>query len=349
MSFDKLTDLANQIHDTAGKYEIRWDDNNSPSVWRDGQQVQDYSWANEHLDRLQGVIGGFGELGRPTWDTHQDQYNQYRQGFDSMLDQFMSPAQRNQDISQARNYAAENLGYENWNQYHQDIGNMRGQLNQGINAQEGLSDLERQRYQEFQERQALDMRDNLNRQVEAVMASTGSTMNFLMAADEARKQISNERLRGELSIMQEDFQRKTMQYESLKDQLWNQVQAGTISQEQFLQGIRQDRMSALQGYAMGMDQVMQKYHMELMAYTTDLDALRSEAGAIMDLISAQLGVDQAAISTFETLMAAEINPLIAQFDSLAGILSLQMQDAQLKHDTRNWWQRLTLQKGGGGW
>lgn len=341
-----MTEIDKLIQDLqdVNAVKVEYDADGNPFVTQGGETLKDFSDQKAQVDELQGVIGGFDSLSAPQWDdgsgnSFADQYGQYQQGFDEALAGIQGS--RDADVADSRQYAAEMLGYNNWDEYSNDVSGMRQDVNAGIDGQQGFSADEAAKYKEFQQRQMNDMRDDLQRQAESVMASTGSTMGYLQAADDARKQMSNERLKGELAFMQQDFERKTVQFEAKKDQLWSQVQAGTMTAEQFLDNIREDRMATLQGYASGMSQVMDQYGGQLAGYQSELQGLSTHADLIYKSIMTDLGVDQAAIDYANAMYDSQVSPLVDQLTALVTAEQLEIDREMLeetKHQNdKNWW------------
>lgn len=326
-SLDELLNRMNSISDDlsgAQAFEVRYN-GDIPQIWQGGELIKDFSDQKAKAGELMETIGGFDSLVAPDWNDYSADYQGYKQGFNENLNALNNPAQRQQDIADSRQYSAEMLGYDDWTGYQDDVSNMRGQLNAGIGGMEGYTADEEQKFKEFQQRQMNDMRDDLAKQADAVMASTGSTMNYLMAADEARKQISNEQLRGELSFMQQDFERKAMQFEAMKDQLWQQVQAGVMTTEQFLDNVREDRMNALQGYAAGMNQTLQKYQTDIGAYSSEVQALGAHADSMYKAIMVDIGIDQAALDYATSMYDAQIQPLINEMTAIGSQANIMLQ------------------------
>jgi hypothetical protein len=125
-----------------------------------------------------------------------------------------------------------------------------------------------------------------------------------------------------MRILEQDFARKQQQFDAKKEHYWAMVQAGQLTTEQFLQGVRQDRMTALQGYAEGMNMMLDQYQ-------TEQAALAQHAQSIYDAINTQIGLDMAALGIAEQQYQQAIAPSLDKLDAAITGYQAEATDAGL--------------------
>jgi len=226
----------------------------------------------------------------------------------------------------AEDWFARLAGFENRNQYIGSQQDMMRSLMQGIGGQQGLTEQERNMMQHSVNRNVGEQQKMMQRQIDAIMGTTGSTMQAIAMADEARQQISNTRLQGEMAIMLEDFARKQQNFEN-KKQIWGTLlEQGRITQQTFIDSIRQDKALQLQGLA------VQAANMEAM-FQGEMQSLQNQYNMAFQSWQGEANIHYQNENLKMQKMQNDIQIINTQINTLYNKVQLEMGIHQMALDT----------------
>lgn len=216
------------------------------------------------------------------------------------------------------------------------LGNLTNQMAGGISGQEGLS-ADEMALRERAKRSALkETEQYTSKMLDNVLASSGSRGRYLSQGDEALQAISDQQLKYDLSIQQEDADRRQQEYEA-KSKTWAAMwQAGQMTQQQFLENIRQDRSLALQTTATEISAIMQKNQQYLQMYGADLQAFELYANTVFNSINAEMGLDQHVLDMTSELYNQALAPYAA------ALVEYDKQFAAYQQDYAEFWNAQIL-------
>lgn len=322
-------------------------------------QVKDYNQEYDQLDSLMNMgwdtVEGWAQDNAGTVNG-QNRWDYYQQGMADSAGALGTVTEDYQDW--ARNQAATGLGFVDSSDMESALNSMLDEILAGVNSSQGLTDQEREVYENLGHSNLRQMESDLNRQLDSVAAG-GSTMRTLAAADEVRSQMSDARLQNEYAILEADFERRQINYENNRQNYASLVNAGMASEQQYLEAVRSDKINQFQAYATGVSQIMQQRQI-------DLDAQKAHVETIYQSINASLGISDAAINQANQLYEQSIAPYkdqmaaaISQADMelgayTAATTAASNKYAQYANDLQNmrtnrtkFWSGLALTIGGG--
>lgn len=306
-----LPDVSKQVKTAMNMDPTRnLKDSNNPVSPSDMRRMRArWDQQNQRIDRDLENIRGMDFL-----VNHRGQdMERYNQGMEGLVNQMeQGPTQDMLDQGMGRFAQLSGMG-NNADDYRAAMQGKYNELEGGVNSMEGLSE-DYRRMMEKQNALALQQTEDLmSDQLDAIHAGTGSTMQYLKAADEARRQIADQAVAQNLAVAEKDLQMKQYQFEQKKDQYNQMLQAGMINQQQFEEGIRSDRLSALQGYA-------QLHAQATTERSQDLEAKKAHAQNIYNAINAELGVQQQDINRLKADYELYINPIMDELQIQSGLL-----------------------------
>ena len=249
----------------------------------------------------------FGEYG-PASDPTDDE--EYRGPLGGLYDAIQR-MQAGPDTASAFSHAATLMGFEDNDdgtaeeQYRSWIEEGR---NTALEDMTGLEDEERDRMERLMYSGYTGDRDTANRQVENMYSQTGSYMRALQMSDESARGIRDKRLQGEVMMMNQDFERKLMQFEAKKDQFFPLFQEGQASAQDFLANA--SRMMELEVVS-----YTQAVKMMQMEYQNEVDALQSSIDNITKAAVLSIGFDEHAYNTWQAEYATNVQPILDQFQT----------------------------------
>jgi len=239
------------------------------------------------------------------------------------------------DINNARKYGAQQLGFADWDAMNTAMKTMAESLMGGVSGQEGMSTKEMALYEDANRRNIRAMENDINRQLDAINAN-GSTMTYLAAADEARSQMSDARVAGEVSILQENFERQQVNYEYKQQMYGYMVETGNATQAQYLQALQADRVNSFMAYAQGMQTLQAQRQI-------DLQTQQAHADAIYNQINASLGISESAITQANELYVQGVQPYIDSMEAALVEADLDLKVLSQEFAEYSWTSQMSTQ------
>lgn len=313
---DGFMEAIDGLNEAAGQgYGIDWSNGYPVVVDHEGNVIQDFSQYGDQIEELQNMdIPSMQEFAQ----NNGFDLSGANQNMEDLIAMLTDPGQQAADEMGAQDYFHRLAGITDPD-YMQ---NLLSELDAGMGAQEGMGQEERDAYQRAIDRQVQQLERTGDRQLDAVMGSYGSQMRGLSAAEGIRQQIGDARVQGELAIVQEDQARRQYNFEQKRDRYSQLLQTGQVTQQQYMEGLRADRMSALQGYASQIDAMTRSYGAEI-------EGIRAHADIMYNTLMADLGISQAAVDFGNNWFDSQIQPYLAQIQAYtSGMTALSNQDIQ---------------------
>lgn len=271
--YDLLDELKNQQYQTVEE----WSDDNAHMIDTDGDGVPDTN----------------------TWDY-------YNQGAANAASEIGSVTTDYQDW--ARNAAATGMGFSDAAEMESVMAGLADDLLGGVSQVQGLSAEESETYDDLIHSQMRNMQSQFDRQLDAINAGSQSTMRYLAAADQVRNQMSDARLQAEYAKLEANFERQMVNYENKRQNYEYLVATGQASEQEYLAGVRADKVNAFQAYAQGATMVMQQRQL-------DLQTQQAHAQTIYNSINASMGISQHAIDTANQMYEQAVAPYMDQMNA----------------------------------
>ena len=264
----------------------------------------------------------FGEYG-PASDPEDDE--EYRGPLGGLYDAIQR-RQAGPDTASAFSHAATLMGFEDRPATDTDPAQSaaeqyRSWIEEGRNTaledMEGLSEEEEDRMERLIYSGYTADRDTANRQVENMYSQTGSYMRALQMSDEAARSIRDSRLQGEVMMMNQDFERKLMQFEAKKDQFFPLFQEGQASAQDFLANASRMMQLEVQAYtqAVGMMQL---------EYENEVGALQQSIENITKAAMLSIGFDEHAYNSWMAEYSTTVQPALDAFQAWLSAEQLRM-------------------------
>ena len=295
-----MWDLKSLLYVPTGETEIHkyiseYDDNGDPIY----EEVVRQSYSDELIEIERPDFGEYG----PSSDTNT--------GPLGGLYDAIQRLQAGPDTQAAFSHAATLMGFEDnadgtaEEQYRSWIEEGR---NTALEDMEGLGEEERDRMERLIYSGYTGDRDTANRQVENMYSQTGSYMRALQMSDESARGIRDKRLQGEVMMMNQDFERKLMQFEAKKDQFFPLFQEGQADAQDFLANSSRMMQLEVQAYtqAVGMMQ---------MEYQNEVDALQQSIDNVTKAAVLAIGFDEHAYNTWMAEYSTTVQPALDAFQT----------------------------------
>jgi hypothetical protein len=328
---DAVTDLQDAIdenrtrttYDEEGRARIeKWDE--ATQTWKivndfateygqlDDLMDQEWDtydeWAKDHA----GDVRYYNENGELVTQ-NADEF--YREGMAKYANSLGTVTQDYEDL--AREYAAKGLGFGSAAEMQEALGGLAQDVLGGVDAQQGLSDDEKDVYRRASHANLRDMENSFDKQIDSIAAG-GSTMRTLAAGDEIRSQMSDARLRNEYAMLEADFERRQISYQHKRENYAMMVSTGLATMQEYTASVRADQATAFQAFSQGAAHLINQRGI-------DLEAQKAEAQNILNSITASIGISESALTQANAMYRNSVEPYK---DKLAAELS----SAQLKLD-----------------
>ncbi len=218
------------------------------------------------------------------------------QGITSLISQLQNPNLPAQDRQAAIDTLAKERGYATGEEYNTAMNQRATELNQGVSGQQGMTEEEKLAFQRVAAGQQQDLEATQRRQLDSILSGqTGnSTARALMQANENIKTIRDAQLQSTVSLMNMDYARKLDEFDRKAQLYKDAMDRGEITIQNFMDAYKNNRLSALQGFASQVSTIMSQNQQYLNMYTSDLDKVRTNAQIVYQSVSTELGIDEAA-------------------------------------------------------
>jgi len=298
-----------QIETETHYYLTHYDENGTPQY----EPVERWIFTDELIEIERPDFGEYG----PASDPEDDE--EYRGPLGGLYDAIQR-LQAGPDTQASFSHAATLMGFEDnadgtaEEQYRSWIEEGR---NTALEDMEGLSEEEEDRMERLIYSGYTADRDTANRQVENMYSQTGSYMRALQMSDEAARSIRDSRLQGEVMMMNQDFERKLMQFEAKKDQFFPLFQEGQASAQDFLANASRMMQLEVQAYtqAVGMMQL---------EYENEVGALQQSIENITKTAMLSIGFDEHAYNSWMAEYSTTVQPALDAFQAWLSTEQLRM-------------------------
>ena len=271
------------------EYQVQWGPNGQPTVMvrANGADVwqpdASQNWANTwgQLNNAYSRLNDMDDSDRPTaMRTDYDRAQGTREW--SAQQGVMSPAEllnrqrsiiEGQDpiettITAADEYSAKRMGFDSAAEMEKWIAAARGRE---VSDMGGLSKSERDLYSQDLHSSTQLMLAQSDRAIDAISGETGSTSRAFAAADQARQQVGDYRIKQNLGMMQSDLQRKQTNFAAEQANLQQMVEQGAITTAQYVDWVHTDRAMTMAEWAGQLSQTLSVHqrHMDVQQQNFD--------------------------------------------------------------------------------
>lgn len=170
----------------------------------------------------------------------------------------------------------------------------------GIAGMQGMGQEEKSLYQRQIQNQ-IDATRKENRDIMGALAGAGRSIAAYDAMETAAGQIADFTIQSQLELINNDWAKKQLEYQALKDQRDFLVQGGMAGAEQFTQQLNEMWGQSMQGYAQQISTLSQENQQYMQQF-------EQHAEAVYKSMMADIGVNEAAMNASYELYAQAMLP-----------------------------------------
>ena len=233
------------------------------------------------------------------------------------IDDVLADIAEGPDEAEAFDFVAKAFGFDSSTEYFQYLAETRGMSRSDM---EGLTAEEKSEYQRMARMDVADQERRSLAQMEAVFANTGSSIQYMAAADEANQRLVNIQAKYNMEILNQDI---ALQGENLDRELLKaseMVQQGAISAMQYMEMREQGYMNLLNGY-------LGKGNLQLAESANDRAIMESQINAVYNSMMIQTGINEGILNTVNSAFETSMAPLMSSLNTLLAKENLDAQDA----------------------
>jgi hypothetical protein len=201
-----------------------------------------------------------------------------------------------QDIASGQEYAAQNLGFDSWEDFQAKLNEMFQRADDWQ-----LNPEEQAEWNRATEQIVSAMREDKMQMVEAL--GTESTSRAFAAMDQLSSEMADVRAQRYFQKLEYEMAVKQIEF----DQYLKLSEAGSGNQAQYQQMAYQNRMGALQAYAT-------EFNNYINMFNADVNAMVAHAQTLYQSIMADIGYDTYQMDKDLALWNAEIAPIMAEYE-----------------------------------
>ena len=219
-------------------------------MWRDGVPViqvlnEDGEWEDDPQFDHERAAGIVAEVRETVGDFEELDLDEEHAELQKLIDS-LSETGSPEDVEAAYDEAARMLGHETGEDLETYMQDLVAEMEGGISGQEGLSEEQMATFRAGKEAAIRRDEELMSRQLEQVMGERGSSMAYMHAADNARREIRDTRVLAEVDLLQQDMLRQKENYDALKERYQFSVGATADIKAQHMQELIQVRTAAAQ-------------------------------------------------------------------------------------------------------
>ena len=238
--------------------------------------------------------------------------NQTMQDMDALIQQ-LTTGPTAMDNDAAIDWAAQSSGktreeYDAWK------ANLESQSEMATEDHIGMSDEERAVRERYNRNELRQMEQTSTRLIDNIRASSGSVSRAYATADQAIGQINDAQLQQSITMINDDYMRKSAESDKAMQRYQIAEQNGQMSRAQYLDLLSQNKSMALQGYAQQVNTMLQQNQQYLQMYSVDMKAIEANINNIYRAIQMEMGIDEKSISDMERAYQREIAPYLLEMD-----------------------------------
>jgi hypothetical protein len=216
--------------------------------------------------------------------------------------------------------------------YSNTMANMTNQLDQGVMAQQGLSQDYQNQYGRQTQLELQQMRGDYQMMLEA-MGAGGRSVAAYQQMDQIALSLSSYQMQRDMELMNKDLATRQTEYDALNDRWKSMYNMGQMTAQQYMDNIRQNRTDALTAYAQQLSTYISQNQLMLEQYQTDLQATQLHASTVYQSIMADLGVSESLMNQLNEQYEMYMAPYYAELEQYA--VQVQAQQNQQALDQQN--------------
>lgn len=221
-------------------------------------------------------------------------------------------------LADGRDVAAQSLGYKNWDEMSKDLTAKRTATRADM---QGLTDEESAEYDRMIRMEQANMERRAMTQLEAIQANTGSSIQYMAAADEINQSISDQTTRMQFEKMNQDM---AMQLEELRrndEQYFKMVEQGRLGVSEYMNMRTNAALNAMNGYVQQATLGMQYSNMEI-------NKIVSMTDAVYKATMLEIGVEQGIMDLVQQNWETQALPIITALETHLAGMNIEAMDEQ---------------------
>ena len=271
---------------------------NEDGEWEDDPQYDQES-AAEIVSEVRKTVSGLEDLDL------SEEHTELQKLIDSL-----AGTGNEEDVKAAYNDAARMLGLDDGTDLQDYMDALVVEMKGGVSGQEGLSEEQMATFRAGNEATIRRDEELMARQLEQVMGERGSSMAYMHAADNARREIRDTRVLAEVDLLQQDMLRQKENYDALKERYQFSVGATADIKAQHMQELIQVRTAAAQEMSNRISLLTDQYQAES-------SALSSWTQSMYTAMEMDLGLQQHVMDQMDDAYEREVRPHLDKIQALS--------------------------------
>ena len=295
-------------------------------VWRDGVPViqvlnEDGEWEDDPQFDQERAAGIVAEVRETVGDFEELDLDAEHAELQKLIDS-LSETGSPEDVDAAYDEAARMLGHETGEDLETYMQDLVAEMEGGIEGQEGLSEEQMATFRAGTEAAIRRDEELMSRQLEQVMGERGSSMAYMHAADNARREIRDTRVLAEVDLLQQDMLRQKENYDALKERYQFSVGATADIKAQHMQELIQVRTAAAQEMSNRISLLTDQYQAES-------SALSNWTQSMYTAMEMDLGLQQHVMDQMDDAYERELRPHLDKIQTLSAEATIKALESQV--------------------
>ena len=282
---------------------------NEDGEWEDDPQYDQES-AAEIVSEVRKTVSGLEDLDL------SEEHTELQKLIDSL-----AGTGNEEDVKAAYNDAARMLGLDDGTDLQDYMDALVVEMKGGVSGQEGLSEEQMATFRAGNEATIRRDEELMARQLEQVMGERGSSMAYMHAADNARREIRDTRVLAEVDLLQQDMLRQKENYDALKERYQFSVGATADIKAQHMQELIQVRTAAAQEMSNRISLLTDQYQAES-------SALSSWTQSMYTAMEMDLGLQQHVMDQMDDAYERALRPYLDEIQTLSAEATIKALESQ---------------------
>lgn len=193
---------------------------------------------------------------------------------------------------------------------------MTGQLGEGIMGQQGLGQQYMDQYDRQTQLELQQLRNDYTLLLEA-LGSQGRSVAGFQKMDQIALSLSSVQMQRDMELMNKDLAMKQAEYDALQSRWESLYNMGQMTAAQYMDNLRQNRVSALTAYAQELTAFVAQNQLVLQHYSADLQAAQLHAEITYQGIMADLGISESLMNQMNEQYEMYMAPYYAELEQYA--------------------------------
>ena len=283
---------------------------NEDGEWEDDPQYDQES-AAEIVSEVRKTVSGLEDLDL------SEEHTELQKLIDSL-----AGTGNEEDVKAAYNDAARMLGLDDGTDLQDYMDALVVEMKGGVSGQEGLSEEQMATFRAGNEATIRRDEELMSRQLEQVMGERGSSMAYMHAADNARREIRDTRALAEFDLLQQDMLRQKENYDALAERYQFTVGATADIKAQHMQELIQVRTASAQEMSNRISLLTDQYQAESAA-------LASWTQSMYTAMEMDLGLQQHVMDQMDDAYERALRPYLDEIQTLSAEATIKALESQV--------------------